>query len=444
MHIDDASPGSVTHPTVDPKSDAGTPSDASVTDAAVVPTDSGTNTDASNPELDAAPPEDSGSNGDSGPADSGTDHDAGIDSGTDLDAEIDAATDAEIDAAIDAGTDPEDAATDSGTDATVDAGPICSGPPGLYRDDHCQVLGDGIRAYRPQYPLWSDGATKERFIYLPPGTKIDTSNPDRWNFPTGTRMYKMFSWNGTRVETRVLVKTGTAASFASWTLTSYAWSADQTSVSPASTSGVSNALGTPLDIPSQSQCQSCHKMRGLEADAVIGFNAIQLNHDDDGVTLGTLLDAGLLKNGSSSSLNVSRQNAVIPGDALAKAALGYLHGNCGHCHGGSSPPVGQALWSKVGITDLSDEPIFQTAVCHCLQNWTGRSNADDDPYKLRVAPAHEALSGIIGRMSRRGAGEQMPPIGTKVVDPTGLAAVRAWIDSMDDSACDATSPSICQ
>jgi hypothetical protein len=375
--------------------------------------------------------------------DSGADLDAGTDAGPDLDAATDAdITDAEVDAATDAGTDPEDAATDAGTDAPVDAGPTCSGPPGLYQDAYCQVLGDGLRAYTPQYPLWSDGATKERFIYLPPGTQIDTTNPDRWNFPIGTRLYKTFSWNGTRVETRVLVKNAAAASFDSWTATSSAWSKEHTTVSPASTSGVTNALGTPLDIPSQNQCRSCHNMSG--ADAAIGFNAIQLNHDGAGVTLGTLLDENLLKNGSSSSLNVSRANAVIPGDALAKAALGYLHGNCGHCHGGPTPRAGQALWSKVGITDLSDSPIFQTAVCHCLEDWTGRKNADGDAYKLRVAPAHEALSGIVGRMSRRGAGEQMPPIGTKVVDSTGLSAVRAWIDSLDDSACDATDPLICR
>ncbi len=83
-------------------------------------------------------------------------------------------------------------------------------------------------------------------------------------------------------------------------------------------------------------------------------------------------------------------------------------------------------------------------MCHCLENWTGRKNSDGDAYKLRVAPSHEALSGIVGRMSRRDAGEQMPPVGTKVVDDDGLAKVRAWIDSLDSSACDATSPAICR
>lgn len=435
MHVSHPEvPRKPTEPPPAGKPDAGTPPtnpvDAGVTDP---PIDAGPDPviDASDPDLDATAPADSGT-GDSGPTDSG----ANLDSSTD--AETDAAID---DAATDSGTDFGDAATDAGPDADVDAAPpACSGPPGMYEDDYCQVLSDGIRAYKPQYPLWSDGATKERYIFLPAGTQIDTSNPDRWSFPKATRLYKTFSWNGVRVETRVLVKTGTTAGFDSWTLISYAWSADQNSVSPANSSGVSNALGTPLDIPSQTQCRSCHNMSG--ADAPIGFNAIQLNHDADGVTLGTLLDESLLVNGSSSTFNVSLENAVIPGDDTAKAALGYLHGNCGHCHGGPSPRAGQALWSTVGLTDLSDAPIFQTAVCQCLENWKGRTNADDEQYTLRVAPSHEALSGIIGRMSRRGAGEQMPPIGTKVTDPTGLATVRAWINSLDGTACDA-SPPIC-
>jgi hypothetical protein len=427
----------------DSKPDAGVPS-ASQVDAAA-PVDAGPRPviDASEPDVDASPA-DSGAE-DSGPDDSGIDAspdlDAGTDSGSDASPDLDATVDdAATDAATDSGSEPEDAATDAGTDAGPDAStPTCSGPPGLYKDNYCQVLSDGIRAYRPQYPLWSDGATKERYISLPAGTQIDTSNPDRWTFPTGTKFYKMFSWNGVRVETRVLEKTGasTTADFTAWSVTSYAWSADQNSVSVASATGVANALGTPLDIPSQTQCRQCHNMTG--ADAPIGFNAIQLNHDPDGVTLTSLLDDGLLKNGTSgAALKVTLENALIPGDATARAALGYLHGNCGHCHGGPTPRAGQALWSKVGITDLNDAPIFQTAVCHCLENWKGRTNSDGDAYKLRVNPAHEALSGIIGRMSRRGAGEQMPPVGTKLTDPTGLAAVRTWIESLDASGCDTT------
>ena len=51
-----------------------------------------------------------------------------------------------------------------------------------------------------------------------------------------------------------------------------------------------------------------------------------------------------------------------------------------------------------------------------------------------------SLSGIIGRMSSRQSGEQMPPLGTKLVDSAGLAAVRAWINKLEGQSCDATPP----
>jgi predicted neuraminidase len=67
-----------------------------------------------------------------------------------------------------------------------------------------------VRSYRPKYELWSDGSTKQRFIYLPPNTQIDTTNPDRWAFPQGTRLYKTFSIDGLRLETRVSEKNRTS------------------------------------------------------------------------------------------------------------------------------------------------------------------------------------------------------------------------------------------
>ena len=58
-------------------------------------------------------------------------------------------------------------------------------------------------AFSPQYPLWSDGAAKRRWISLPPGTAIDASRPDAWEFPRGTRLWKEFSLDRP-VETRFI------------------------------------------------------------------------------------------------------------------------------------------------------------------------------------------------------------------------------------------------
>jgi len=61
---------------------------------------------------------------------------------------------------------------------------------GLYADFATLRVDPDHLAFAPQYPLWTDGAAKRRWISLPPGTSIDGSDPDAWVFPTGTRLWK--------------------------------------------------------------------------------------------------------------------------------------------------------------------------------------------------------------------------------------------------------------
>src|SRR5262249_26250054 len=160
-------------------------------------------------------------------------------------------------------------------------------------------------------------------------------------------------------------------------------------VAPAN--GVPNALGTGFDIPSSNQCRQCHLLVGTNnVDAPIGFNAIQLNHTSAGVTLEALLQRGVLQNvAAPDSPNVTLENSVVPGTPEQRAGLGYLHGNCSHCHGGPGPHGHQLLWTPVGTANLTDLPMFGSgrtgAVCHCLDLWRGHDNGSA-PYLLRIAP----------------------------------------------------------
>src|SRR4029079_11089563 len=67
---------------------------------------------------------------------------------------------------------------------------------GLYADAALQQPAADLRAFAPEYELWSDGAKKQRWLRLPPGTPIDTSDMDSWVFPVGTQLWKEFSSNG--------------------------------------------------------------------------------------------------------------------------------------------------------------------------------------------------------------------------------------------------------
>src|SRR5690349_19811834 len=93
---------------------------------------------------------------------------------------------------------------------------------GLYVAGGTTVRPD-VLPFSPQYPLWSDGAAKRRWIWLPPGARIDATQPDAWDFPRGTRLWKEFA-HGRAIETRYLER----AADGSWNFGSYVWNAEGT------------------------------------------------------------------------------------------------------------------------------------------------------------------------------------------------------------------------
>lgn len=91
---------------------------------------------------------------------------------------------------VDSPSVPADAG-DSGADASEGdppfSGPLNLSETGLFSDTPSQTLASGVLAYDVRYPLWSDGSEKKRYVLLPSGTQIDTSNMDVWSFPVGTK-----------------------------------------------------------------------------------------------------------------------------------------------------------------------------------------------------------------------------------------------------------------
>src|SRR5262245_34515069 len=78
--------------------------------------------------------------------------------------------------------------------------PVHLADTGLFTPGSLDVVAAANRPFSPQYPLWTDGATKRRWVYLPEGGTIDASDIRRWEFPVGTRFWKEFSFAGRRVE----------------------------------------------------------------------------------------------------------------------------------------------------------------------------------------------------------------------------------------------------
>jgi mono/diheme cytochrome c family protein len=334
---------------------------------------------------------------------------------------------------------------------SIDPSSVCAPELRLFADPDCAYLAEGIYEYEPQYALWSDGAVKWRFIYLPPNSWIDTTNPDRWVFPIGTRLYKTFVREGVMMETRIIERWEDG-----WTLTSYAWLPDQRSVVLASNEGENTKvrLGIDHQIPSQVECQTCHKPGDM--DPVLGFSALQLNWDPKdvaakeykGITLASLIDAQWLWD-YEGNVNLTVDNAKIPDDPsrpnndVERAALGYLHGNCAGCHGDGlikNPDVPRPalkLWAKVGIGSVTDEPGWQNTVCK-------RAGLRPAGGTYIIEPRNPALSALHWRMSQDKRPEsiamvdpdddyswaRMPPIATVVPDEGGMKKVADWINTL--------------
>lgn len=306
---------------------------------------------------------------------------------------------------------------------------------GLYRDAATRVIADGIRPYSPQYPLWTDGATKLRWVSLPEGGTIDATNAENWCFPVGTRFWKQFSFGGRPVETRYIEKTGPET----WLFAAYAWSEDQreATLAPAAT-GLKNfveiAPGVRHNVPSVYDCKACHEGNGR--DSVLGYGALQLSADRDplaphaeAVPAGSLDLAALLKEGRLSNAPPAWRTVppvIVASSPRARAALGYLHGNCSFCHNDQDPvsSVGMSLRASLAVGSAADEPAMRTAV-GVMSKFQIRGV---QPYHcMRLAPGDVERSAVLVRMRSRNPMSQMPPLGSKLVDSAAVALISDWV-----------------
>lgn len=305
---------------------------------------------------------------------------------------------------------------------------------GLYSDFERGVVASDVMTFSPQYPLWTDGATKRRFIRLPPGAVIDASDPDAWRFPAGTKLWKEFSF-GRKVETRFLE----LGADGKWTFASYLWSEDGRDARLAPKGGVRGACesrpGVRFDIPSRLDCLACHQSGASE---VLGFSALQLSSDrdpgaphadamvDGDVDLATLVRRGLVR-GLDERL-VKTPPRIEARSARERSALGYLHANCGICHNSRGPlaALGLALDYRLAVP-FGGEP---GAMPPALATTLGKSSRFRGVCRgecVRVAGGDPERSTLVQRLSSRSPLAQMPPLGSRVVDEEAKNLIAAWI-----------------
>jgi hypothetical protein len=301
---------------------------------------------------------------------------------------------------------------------------------GLYSDWATKTVAPGTLLFSPQYPLWSDGATKTRWMRLPKGTFIDARNPDIWRFPVGARFWKEFRF-GRRAETR-FIEHGAEG----WRFASYAWNDDETEATLVPEAGLRKSVeireGVRHAIPSRADCRVCHEAGPVH---VLGVTALQLSsardpnaphaepHSEAAVDLDVLVSRRLVQ-GLPASVTSTPPRIAAP-TPLSRAALGYLNANCGGCHTGS----GELSSLQFALNYTLNRPANDPA--------PAMATAVDKPSKFRVpgmpdavnrlCSGHPDASVVVQRMASRNPLVQMPPLGTQLVDEEALRLIKRWI-----------------
>ena len=279
---------------------------------------------------------------------------------------------------------------------------------------------DRAEPFVPNFPLWSDGAGKERFLLLPEGTSVDTTDPEHWTFPVGTLFVKHFGYDlkggGRReIETRVIQKLASG-----WVYGTYLWNAAQTEAELTDgkpiTLTVENAQAAvppsfTYAVPGTAQCRACH---ARQQDAVIGFEPVQLPR----TVLRDLEARGVLGPAQRAAW------PTVAGATWTEAAVrGYLHANCAHCHseeGGLEQTLGFSLDHRE-----TDGVI----------GWPSRRGRG-----TLVVPGDPANSLIVKMLAGAPDVPRMPPLGPQIVDVSAVGEVSEWIRWLGTQVPDAQHP----
>lgn len=289
---------------------------------------------------------------------------------------------------------------------------------GFFADAAAQRAIEGVTPYRLNTPLYSDGAEKLRFVYVPVGSKATAQGDGLLDLPVGAALIKTFAFqeNGQRrlIETRVLLhrKDG-------WIALPYLWNAEQTDAKLA-VAGARVDLTTPRGekisyrVPNKNQCKECHGLDG--AVVPIGPKGRNLSQQ----WLAMMVETGHLdampKGGDTLPLWEDRAKA-----SPQAAARAYLDVNCAHCH----RPGATASNSGLDLRWEQDDPKLLGIMKRPVA--AGRGAGDN---LFDIVPGHPDQSILLQRMLSTEPGVAMPELGKSTVDPEGAEAVERWIDTL--------------
>jgi hypothetical protein len=321
---------------------------------------------------------------------------------------------------------------------------------GAYANTPNRAPTAGLIPYVPNTPLWSDGATKSRYLALPnntspitPSEQIGFAATGQWTFPSGTIFVKNFDLvvNATnpsvplrRLETRLLVRDTNGAVYG----VTYKWRADDSEADLLTNSLteailVTNATGVVTQnwyYPSPADCLTCHT---AVAGYVLGVNERQLNgtntYPATGVTdnqIRTMNRLGILNPAFDEAAIATYEylsSVTNPAAPLEQRVRSYLDANCAQCH---QPGGTGATFDARYDTPLTNQNIINTPAKISL----GYDNMDV------VTPDDVWRSSIYLRMDTTNS-FKMPPLARNLIDTNAVPVFDAWINSLPGTPAEA-------
>ncbi|WP_274627487.1 SO2930 family diheme c-type cytochrome [Arvimicrobium flavum] len=308
---------------------------------------------------------------------------------------------------------------------------------GFFGDLRGQAPAAGVVPFDLNTPLFSDGAMKTRFVYVPAGKQAIYDEVEAFAFPVGSALIKTFAFpadyrqpdqNLRLVETRVLLRQQTG-----WQAWAYLWNDAQTDavlkIAGAKVDiATTTADGTPLQfsysVPNKNQCKGCHALGGEIVPLGPKARNLNRNHSYAGVEenqLGHWAAAGVLVGAPEPAAAPAVPDWRDAAASLDLRARAWLDVNCAHCHRREGPASNSGLFLTWGEQDPVAYGIRKRPVA------AGKGSGGRD---FDIAPGEPERSILLYRVESTEAGVMMPELGRHLADPDAVALLSAWISSL--------------
>lgn len=279
-----------------------------------------------------------------------------------------------------------------------------------------EQVPQGAVHYEPAWPLWSNGSSKGRYLFLPEGGHIDNSTTP-WVFPTGTLLFKTFSFDAgdgaQAVETRVM-----RLAAEDWEFAVYRWrddvgDADLLEMKTPQPVAIGGAEPFEHLVPSRLQCRKCHESA---PSRVLGLAELDLS--EPGADGGPSQLEAFAASGLFTSAPPAAPERIEHPDAATRDVLGYLQGNCAHCHnGGNQGDAAFDMRHGVALENIIDHPTESSASAEGIRVVPG-------------SPEESILFLAFSGETDNPEVKEMPPVGVQLRDADAVEALRAWISAL--------------